>query len=303
MSRKPQVLVPPRRHRTSFPVSANCVTLKVYGSTLPNRYNRIGSSERSSSAATLHRQQSPFMQYLDLTLPTAAENLALDEALLEEAEASAAPAETLRLWESPQPLVVVGRSSRIDVEVRAEACRAVGIPILRRASGGAAVVAGPGCLMYALVLSYRQRPHLRALSQAHQCVLGAIAAALEPLAPGVQRCGTSDLAIGQRKFSGNSARCRREHLLYHGTLLYDFPLELIDRCLAMPPRMPDYRAGRPHGGFVMNLPLGAEAIRQALREAWDARQPCGDWPTQRTAQLVAEKYGRPEWNELGVRAV
>ena len=82
------------------------------------------------------------MRYLDLTLPTAAENLALDEALLEEAEAAGGPTEMLRLWESPQPLVVVGRSSRIDAEVRVDACRASGIPILRRASGGAAIVAG-----------------------------------------------------------------------------------------------------------------------------------------------------------------
>ena len=61
------------------------------------------------------------MRYLDLTLPTAAENLALDEALLEEAEA-APPLETLRLWESPQPLVVIGRSSRVGTEVEVDAC-------------------------------------------------------------------------------------------------------------------------------------------------------------------------------------
>ena len=101
------------------------------------------------------------MQYLDLTLPTPAENVALDEALLEEAEASASPVETLRLWEPRQPLVVVGRSSRADGEVRIEVCRELGIPVLRRISGGAAVVSGPGCLMYALVLSYHLRPELR----------------------------------------------------------------------------------------------------------------------------------------------
>jgi len=50
------------------------------------------------------------MRYLDLTLPSPAENLALDEALLEEAEASGRPTETLRLWEPRQPAVVVGRS-------------------------------------------------------------------------------------------------------------------------------------------------------------------------------------------------
>jgi len=235
------------------------------------------------------------MRYLDLTLPTAAENLALDEALLDEAEAGDAPAETLRLWEPRQPMVVVGRSSQFHVEVRLDACRALGIPVLRRPSGGAAVVAGPGCLMYALVLSYRLRPRLRVLHQAHRWVLGTLAAALGAFAPGIECQGTSDLAIGGRKFSGNSARCRRNHVLYHGTLLYDFPLELVERCLAMPPRMPDYREGRPHEGFVTNLPLRPETIRKALVEAYGAREPYDPWPERRTAQLVAEKYSLPEW--------
>src|SRR5258705_289501 len=42
------------------------------------------------------------MRFLDLTLPAAAENLALDEALLLEAEAGSA-GEILRLWEWPRP--------------------------------------------------------------------------------------------------------------------------------------------------------------------------------------------------------
>ena len=146
------------------------------------------------------------MRYLDLTLPTAVENLALDEALLDETEASETPDETLRLWEPRQPMVVVGRSSQFGVEVRLDACRTLGIPVLRRPSGGAAIVAGPGCLMYALVLSYRLHPQLRILSEAHRWVLGTLAAALRAFAPGIKCQGTSDLAIGGRKFSGNSAR-------------------------------------------------------------------------------------------------
>ena len=114
--------------------------------------------------------------------------------------------------------------------------------------------------------------------------------------PDVQCRGTSDLALGEVKFSGNSARVRRDHLLYHGTLLYDFPLELIERLLPIPPRMPDYRARRPHERFVTNLPLDRETLWQALLAAFDAREPRNAWPEQRTAQLVAEKYGRPEWN-------
>jgi lipoate-protein ligase A len=237
------------------------------------------------------------MRYLDLTLPTPAENLALDEALLEEAELAGRPAETLRLWEPPGLMVVVGRSSRIDDEVHREFCLDSGIPILRRPSGGAAVVAGPGCLMYALVLSYELRPEMRMIDRAHRLVLGRIAAALRPLAPGVTCRGTSDLAIGDLKFSGNSVRCKRDHLLYHGTLLYDFPLELVDQCLKMPPRQPDYRNGRPHRAFVANLPLPAEGIRRALGTAWEANEAYSVWPRDATARLAAEEYGNPKWNE------
>ncbi len=242
--------------------------------------------------ATIH-----LMRYLDLTLPSAAENLALDQALLDEAESAGRPTEVLRFWEPAQPMVVVGRSSKIDAEVHADACRQSGVPILRRISGGAAVVAGPGCLMYALVLSYGKRPALRAVDRAHQFVLGTMAAALEPLEPGVRCRGVSDLALGELKFSGNSVRVKREHFLYHGTMLYDFPLELVGRCLAMPPRQPAYRNDREHGGFLANLPLSPAAIHRALIDAWDAREPYTPWPEQRTARLAAERYTRPQWNE------
>jgi lipoate-protein ligase A len=238
------------------------------------------------------------MRIIDLTLPTPAENLALDEALLEQAESSAWPLETLRFWEPAQNMAVVGRSSYVDVEVHQDVCRELGIPILRRVSGGAAIVAGPGCLMYALVLSYENRPGLQTVSKVHAYLLDTLAKALAPLIAGVRFCGTSDLAIDGLKFSGNSMRCRHKHFLYHGTILYNFPLELIAHCLKAPPRMPDYRDGRDHQAFVANLPLPADAIRQALISAWNAVETFDDWPRDLTARLVAEKYGNSQWNEL-----
>lgn len=241
--------------------------------------------------------QNRYVQLLSLTLTTPDENLALDEALLDEAEATGRPRETLRLWEPPRAMVVIGRSSKIDVEVRRDVCRQLGIPVLRRVSGGASIVAGPGCLMYALVLSLDQRPELRSLDHAHRAVLGPIAAALGPLVPGLAVRGICDLTLGQRKISGNSVRVKRSHMLYHGTLLYNFPLELIGRCLAMPPRVPDYRMAREHDDFVANLPLTAAEIGRQLAVAWNASEARSGWPAERTAQLIAERYSRREWHE------
>ncbi|MHB8863674.1 MAG: lipoate--protein ligase family protein [Pirellulaceae bacterium] len=236
------------------------------------------------------------MKLLVSSLPTPEENLALDEAILEQAECGAGPSEVLRLWEPSGPMVVVGRSSRVTVEVNQDMCRQAGIPILRRCSGGAAVVTGPGCLMYSVVLAYRHRPEMRVLEQAHGFVLGVLSRALGRLAPEVVMRGTSDLARGDRKFSGNSLRCKREHLLYHGTILYDFPLELIGRCLKVPPRQPAYRQQREHAAFVANFPATRDQLTACLQEAWGACERLATWPRQTVAELVATRYSQASWN-------
>jgi lipoate-protein ligase A len=236
------------------------------------------------------------MKFLDLTLPTPEENLALDEALLEEAEASASPLEMLRLWESSEPFVVLGRSSQSAREVNLEMCRRRGIRVLRRASGGAAVVVASGSLMYSVVVSYELRPALRSLDEAHRFVLQTTLRALAPLVPGVLHQGVCDLVLNNRKFSGNSVRCKQRCFLYHGTLLYGMDLRLVEQLLQMPPRQPEYRANRPHESFVANVDLDHSVLRQALIAAWQAEPTGDDWPRERVRQLVAERYSRDEWN-------
>ena len=264
------------------------------------------------------------MRLLELTLPTPAENLALDEALLAEAEENFSGAlgplhetpsrETLRIWELPKPAVVLGRSSKLADEVNMAACARRRVPILRRPSGGATVVIGPGCLMYSLLLGLESRPMLRSAIEAHRFVLERLGRELRLAidgknlpgnsAGGIAFRGTSDLAFGRplRKFSGNSIRYGRDSLLYHGTILYDFDIGLITSLLPHPPLAPQYRGHRPHDEFLANLPLRADDIRRALIAAWISNQTATDsaaidWPKARVAALVERRYSRVEWNE------
>jgi lipoate-protein ligase A len=246
------------------------------------------------------------MQRFDLSLPTPAHNLAFDEALLEWAEDSSADGEFLRVWEATQPMVVVGRSSRVSKEVNEPFCRQEHIPILRRSSGGAAIVTGPGCLMYALVLSYAVRPELKDITRAHSYILKQLTTSLGPLlsrAGTITCAGTSDLALRDekdvataRKFSGNSLRMKRTHLLYHGTLLYAFDLGLIEKCLRTPPRQPGYRNSRSHGDFVMNVPATRQQLADAVITAFPMGSAPKDVPTSRVEKLVAERFGNDRWN-------
>ncbi len=236
------------------------------------------------------------MQLLELTLDTPEANLALDEALLETADEAHEPREVFRIWESPQPLVVLGRASRVAEEVDQANCQAQGIPILRRCSGGASVVVGPGCLMYSMVLSYQLRPELQQISAAHCFALKTVGNRLRRAVPQIQCQGTSDLTLHGRKFSGNSLRVRRTHLLYHGTILYAFPVALISACLQAPPRQPEYRQGRGHDEFLVNLPVGRAELRHALLDGTVANGSLTDWPRLRTDELVEARYRQSSWN-------
>jgi lipoate-protein ligase A len=233
------------------------------------------------------------MKYLDVTLPSPAANLALDEALLDH---FAETGDLLRIWELDQPAVIVGRASRVLDEVDQPACERAGIPILRRCSGGAAVVIGPGCLTYSVVLATRHRPELHAVDQAHRFVLSRIQQALRTLDLPVELSGTSDLTLAGRKFSGNSLRCRRDSLLYHGTLLYAADIARIAGCLTLPPRQPAYRQQRSHFDFLMNLPVAAPDLRRALRNAWSCQQTVTLWPQATTDRLVRDRYSQADWN-------
>jgi lipoate-protein ligase A len=237
------------------------------------------------------------MLYYDTTLPTAAENLAFDEALLEDAEQDqATDREAIRLWELKSPAIVIGRASRIEEEVYLETARRMSLPVLRRCSGGSTVLLGRGCLIYSLLLSYELRPAIRGIDQAHRLVIGKLHRAIANQLPDVEHRDVCDLVWRGKKFSGNALRCKRTHLLYHGTILYDFPIRSVGELLREPPRQPDYRARRSHSEFVDNVPVDRDLLIQDLCSQWQAESQPSIPNTESIHRLVELRYGRDEWH-------
>ena len=184
-------------------------------------------------------------------------------------------------------------------EVRGDACRAAGAPILRRCSGGGTVLVGRGCLSYSVVLDMQARPELRVPRESYRHLVPPLARALSALGPRVEHAGLSDLACGGRKVGGTAQKRKQRYLLHHGTLLFDLDVAAMDRLLGRPPDEPSYRAGRVHSEFVANLPLMREQLEGAVRTAYGC--PPGEAVdlTARlrpgVADLVATKYGADAW--------
>ena len=240
------------------------------------------------------------MNLLDLTLPTPAENLACDEALLEACERDGA-GEVLRFWEPADHFVVVGYANRVGTEANTAACAADGIPVLRRCSGGGAVLQGPGCLNYSLILKLDPNDRLKNIPSANRFIMERNCAALNTLLSSGRSdtasiTGDTDLAIGGRKFSGNSQRRRRHCLLFHGTFLLKFDIALMEKYLSLPSKQPPYRQQRSHRDFLMNLTFSAAEVKQGLREVWNAVQPLEAIPQEAISLLVRDKYATAAWN-------
>lgn len=232
---------------------------------------------------------------IDKTFDTPYLNIAFEEAYLDECERGVA-GPLLRFWHAQSHFVVMGHSCRVSDDVKESACQSMGVPLLRRSSGGGTVLQGPGALSYALILPIPERGQLSRIDAANRYILERHREVLQPLvdAPlAVQ--GYSDLTMGGRKVAGNAQRRKKRFFLFHGTFLYHFDLPKISQTLKMPPRRPDYRGDLPHEAFVANMPLDSEAIQRCLMEAWGAQPGECDIPTQAMQQVAEEKLSRPEW--------
>jgi lipoate-protein ligase A len=237
------------------------------------------------------------MNYLDLTFPEAAQNLACDEALLEIFEQSRGGGELLRLWHPEQCFVVLGHGNKWRDEVNASACAADGIAVLRRFSGGGTVLQGPGCVNYSLILRQNNffNSHIQA---AFDFVLSRNRRALESLTgQPVSMQGLSDLTLGERKFSGNAQYRKREYVLVHGTFLLHFDLGLIEKYLKLPVKQPQYRRQRSHCEFLINAQVDPASLCESLRLEWAADANFTAIPHGLIHSLTVERYRCSGWNE------
>ncbi len=227
-------------------------------------------------------------------------NLGIDEVLLEQAERSQIHSRVIRFWSPSSPAVILGRSSPASSEANLDHHRTGSFVLRRRCSGGQSIVAGPGCLMYAVLIDYLAYPQLRMIDQAHRFVMDRMHGAIKSLGIRVDHQGTSDLTLNGRKFSGNSLRCKKDAFVYHGTMICeDFDLSLVSKYLNRPIREPEYRAGRSHDDFLTQLPVDCETLKQAIVQQWNALEPL---PTdavepiiEEARQLASDKYDSDAW--------
>ncbi|MCL4766339.1 MAG: lipoate--protein ligase family protein [Hyphomicrobiaceae bacterium] len=158
--------------------------------------------------------------------------IAFDAALIELHKRGRSP-DTVRFLRF-EPSALIGRHQAMSHEVRLDYCRANGIGLVRRITGGGAIYLDQGQVGWELVLSRRRLP-MPALGDYTRAICEAVAAGLSS-AFGIDARfrPRNDIEVGGRKLCGTGGFFDGDTLIYQGTVLIDADPARVMGCLNVP---------------------------------------------------------------------
>lgn len=168
---------------------------------------------------------------LDTGLRSAADNMALNRTLLESQQAGTS-VNTLRFLQF-QPAALVGYHQSLEQELEVDYCRANGVEIQRRITGGGAIYFDPGQLGWELYFNKQDfgRAEMAAISE---MICEAAAHGMSKLGIDAQFRPRNDIEVDGRKISGTGGVFDGDAVLFQGTVLIDFDIEAMLRVLRVP---------------------------------------------------------------------
>ncbi|MBW2352086.1 MAG: lipoate--protein ligase family protein [Deltaproteobacteria bacterium] len=170
---------------------------------------------------------------LDTPAMSAAENMALDDTLLELKGKGASP-DTIRFLQFSPRAVLVGFHQSVAEEIRVEYCRANNIEINRRVTGGGAIFFDESQLGWEVICS----KGFFDVTIPNNALFRTLCA---PVITGLQSFGIrsafrprNDIEIRGRKISGTGGTESDGAFLFQGTMLTDFDVDTMLRSLRIP---------------------------------------------------------------------
>lgn len=211
---------------------------------------------------------------LDTGILPAAENIALDEALLQsrsEGESSS----TLRLLRYAPPAVLVGYHQSVEQEVRGTYCREHGIQINRRITGGGAILFDETQIGWELIALKEDFGVGGVVLPLFRRICEGTIAGLRKLGVHAQFRPKNDIEVQGRKISGTGGTEEGGAFLFQGTLLMDFDIETMLRALRIPlEKLKDKEIETAKERVTcLKWEIGAlpayETVKSALREGFE----------------------------------
>jgi lipoate-protein ligase A len=167
----------------------------------------------------------PPFRVIDTGLRDGRRQIAFDQAMIDAHRAGAIP-DTIRFLRFP-PTALIGRHQCLAREINLAYCRAQGVGVARRITGGGAIYFDPGQLGWSLVM-HRATLGIGSLPELTRRLCEAAAAGLSRLGVDARYRPRNDIEIGGRKVSGSGGFFDQDTLFFQGTVLVDMnPVHML----------------------------------------------------------------------------
>ncbi|MFC2114620.1 hypothetical protein ACFLRI_04660 [Bacteroidota bacterium] len=157
----------------------------------------------------------------------------------------------LKTWIPDKTYIILGQSNSIENSIHREHVNEDKVCILKRPSGGEAVILTPKTLVISSrIASEKLENPVIYFNTANRKIIQILEKS------GVRQLaqkGISDIAIGDKKIVGSSIYRKNNLVFFHAVLNVAEDTLLMERYLSHPKKEPDYRMGRNHSQFVTSL--------------------------------------------------
>ncbi|MDQ3718931.1 MAG: lipoate--protein ligase family protein [Thermoproteota archaeon] len=225
----------------------------------------------------------------------AALNMAIDEALMENID----HAPILRIYGWRPAAVSIGYFQSIKEEIDLEKCSRMGVDVIRRLTGGGAVLHE-----MELTYSFITKQYPQNIMESYTWICEAIVISMNRLGFDASFVPLNDIVVNGKKVSGSAQTRRKGVLLQHGTLLLGVDVDKMFCVLKVPSEKVKDKIIKDVKERVTSLSgitfeEMASSLKTSFATKFDAKLLADTMSTKeinRAMWLAERKYSTKEWN-------
>ncbi|MDQ4101577.1 MAG: lipoate--protein ligase family protein [Thermoproteota archaeon] len=225
----------------------------------------------------------------------AALNMAIDEALME----SAGELPILRIYGWSPAAVSIGYFQSMNEEVDFAKCRQIGVDVVRRLTGGGAVLHE-----FELTYSFVTKEYPQNIMESYRWICEAVVMSIKRLGFDASFVPLNDIIIANKKVSGNAQTRKKGVLLQHGTILLDIDVSKMFSVLKVPSEKIRDKIIKDVNERVTSLSgITFDDMTTSLKTSFAERFECtlledtlNSKEINRANWLAERKYRSKEWN-------
>lgn len=223
-------------------------------------------------------------------------NMALDEALLMHSVDHATP--ILRIYGWHPPCVSIGYFQSMEEEVDVLKCGNMGVDVVRRITGGGAVLHE-----FELTYTFISKTYPSNIMESYETICRPVVLCLNKLGYDAKYIPLNDIVVGNKKVSGNAQTRKNNTLLQHGTILLSVDVEKMFSMLKVPSEKIKDKMINDVKDRVSGINKSFEEVARNLKESFAEKfgaqiitDTLSSNEKKDTEKLVIEKYSSKQWN-------